>query len=261
MKHRTLVASGLVIYLLGLLATAPPTLIDAALERVSDGKVRLAEATGSLWSGAGQVEMRNAGGHSALSQRLVWRLLPESLLRGHLIAEIQIDQAIRPFPLTLTLSPTRIELANVDISMPATDLGVFVARLAPLGLSGDIAVHIGNLSIEREQVFGRVTLQLRNAGSPLSPVAPLGDYEFNFDGEGSTVRVLLRTMRGPLQLDGNGSWATGGSGSSGDNVKSGENAGFHATAHVPARHEQQLAPLLRLIAQERGAGSFELETR
>jgi general secretion pathway protein N len=249
MNRWTLVATGLVIYLLGLLATAPPTLFDAALERISDGKVRLVEATGSLWSGAGQIELRDAGGHSGLSKRVAWRLLPESLLRGHLIAAIQTDPTTRPFPLTLALSPTRIELADADIRLPATPLSLFVARLAPLGLSGDIALHIGNLSIEREQALGKVTLQLRNAGSPLSPVAPLGDYEFNFDGEGGTVRVLLRTIRGPLQLDGKGSWANG------------QNAGFRAIARIPAQHEQQLAPLLRLIAQERGAGNFELEIK
>ena len=33
-----------------------------------------------------------------------------------------------------------------------------------------------------------------------------------------------------------------------------------ATARVPAQHQEQLAPLLRLIAVERGAGSFELNS-
>jgi len=42
-----------------LIVLAPATLIDARLERASDGRLRLAEASGTLWSGAGQIEMRD----------------------------------------------------------------------------------------------------------------------------------------------------------------------------------------------------------
>jgi len=35
---------------------------------------------------------------------------------------------------------------------------------------------------------------------------------------------------------------------------------FLITARVPAQHQEQLAPLLRLIAVERGAGIFELNS-
>ena len=34
---------------------------------------------------------------------------------------------------------------------------------------------------------------------------------------------------------------------------------FLATAHVASQHQQQLGPLLRLIAVDRGEGSFELQ--
>jgi hypothetical protein len=35
---------------------------------------------------------------------------------------------------------------------------------------------------------------------------------------------------------------------------------FLITARVPAQYQEQLAPLLRLIAVEHGAGSFELNS-
>ncbi len=53
-----LLAVGLAAYLLGLLVYAPATLVDAVLGRVSDGRLRLAEASGTLWSGAGLIEIR-----------------------------------------------------------------------------------------------------------------------------------------------------------------------------------------------------------
>ena len=67
--------------------------------------------------------------------------------------------------------------------------------------------------------------------------------------DGAAVQASLRTLQGPLQLDGQGSWT------------SGRNPVFQGTARVPPQHQQQLAPLLRLIAVERGEGSFELQLK
>ncbi|MDQ3040447.1 MAG: type II secretion system protein N, partial [Pseudomonadota bacterium] len=94
---------------------------------------------------------------------------------------------------------------------------------------------------------GSATMQWRNAGSALSPVSPLGGYEFRITAEGAAIRTVLHTLQGPLQLDGNGLWVTDGQ------------SGFHTTARMPAELQSQLAPFLRLIAVERGDGSFELQ--
>lgn len=240
-------AVGLGAYALALIATAPATLADAGLQGASDGRLRLAEARGTLWSGSGQIEIRDAGGRTGIAKSVAWRMAPESLLRGHLVCEVGLEQAARRFPVTIALS--RIELANADISLPAAVLGLGVPKLAPLGLTGEVLIHVAGLSIARDGVKGNATLQWRAAGSALTPVSPLGDYELRFEGEGTTVHAFLRTLEGPLRLEGKGSWTQGGS------------PAFLAMAHVPPQHQQQLAPLLQLIAVERGAGSFELQLK
>lgn len=242
-----LVAIGLVAYVAGLIAMAPATLLDAGLQRASQGKLRLVDVQGTLWSASAQIEVRDAAGRTGMAKSLTWKLAPESLLRGHLLGQVELEQSGKGFPVTLSLSG--IELANVDISLPATVLGLGESRLAPLGLTGNILLHIVSLSIERKQTRGRALLQWRNAGSVFTPVSPLGDYELNFDGDGATVQVMLRTLQGPLQLDGNGSWAVG------------NKPAFLAIARVMPQHLEQLGPLLRLIAVERGAGSFELQLK
>ena len=140
-------------------------------------------------------------------------------------------------------------MANADISLPAAVLGLAVPKLAPLGLTGDVLIHVASLSIARDGMQGNATLQWRAAGSALTPMSPLGDYELRLEGEGAAVRASLRTLQGPLQLDGKGSWTHG------------DNPAFLAIAGVPPQHQQQLAPLLRLIAVERGEGSFELQLK
>jgi len=244
MKRRYLVAIGLLVYLVAVIAATPATLIDGSLRRASDGRIRLAEARGTLWSGAGQIEVRDAGGRTGIAKNLAWRLLPESVLRGRLICEVEVDQSGRRFPVTMSMS--RIEISNAEINLPAAVLGLGVPKLAPLGLTGEVQLRVTSMSIESKEMQGNATLQWRDAGSVLTSISPLGDYELRLDGEGTTVHAYLRTIQGPLRLDGKGSWVNG------------KNPVFLATANVPAQHQQQLAPLLRLIAVDRGEGSFEL---
>lgn len=60
------------------------------------------------------------------------------------------------------------------------------------------------------------------------------------------MTAVLRTLDGVLQLDGSGTWANGAM------------PAFKATARVAPLQREQLEPLLRMIAVERGAGNYEL---
>jgi general secretion pathway protein N len=242
----TLSAFALAAYLAALAVLAPATLIDARLQGMGEGTLRLAEARGSLWSGAGWIEVRDAHGRAGIARRLAWRVLPVSLLRGRLVAEVELEQADQRFPVTLSLAG--VELGGVHLRLPAAALSLGMPRLAPLRLTGEVRVDIARLSIERGSVRGEATLQWHAAGSALTPVAPLGDYELRFNGAGNAVHGALRTLKGPLQLEGTGSWSSGAA------------PDFLVTASVHAQHQDQLAPLLRLIAVERGAGRFELSS-
>ncbi len=244
MTRWVLLAVGFGIYALALIVTAPATLVDTGLQRASQGRVRLVEAHGTLWSGSGQLEIRDADGRTGVARSIAWDVAPASLLRARLVCDVGLEQATRRFPVTLSLS--RIELANADIGLPAAVLGLALPRLAPLGLTGDMQIHVARLSLAQNEMRGNATLQWRAAGSALSPVAPLGDYELRLEGDDATVRAILRTLQGPLQLDGKGSW------------KHGDNPAFLIKAEIPPQYQQQISPLLRLVAVERGDGHFEL---
>lgn len=247
MSLRWLIGLALVAYALGLIATAPATLIDAGLRQASDGRVRLAEARGTVWSGSGQIELRDPAQRSGVARNIAWRLRPLQLLRGRLRYEVALDHAGKPFPVTLSVS--RVELADADIGLPAAALALADARLSPLELTGDLMLHVERLALARDTVHGTATLQWRGAGSALARVSPLGDYEVRLQGDGAAARASLRTLQGPLQLDGGATW------------RSGSRPEFLGTARVPPQHQQQLSPLLRLIAVERGGGIFTLQLK
>jgi len=241
---------GLLAYVVWLIVMMPATLLDTALERASGGRLRIAEAQGTLWEGAGQLELLDASRQNGIAKHFAWRFLPGSLLRGHVVCEVELDDATKRFPVTISL--LRVEVAQADVTVPAAALGLGVPKLAPLGLTGDLRLQVKSLSLPIAGGVGvgaNATLQWRRAGSTLAPISPLGDYELQLVGDGALIRATLRTLAGPLQLDGKGSWASTAS------------PAFMATAHVAPEHQQQLAPLLRLIALDRGNGNFELQLK
>lgn len=247
MSRRRLAGLGLGIYALGLIALAPASLIDYALQQATKDRLRLADARGTLWSGTGQLEARDWLERTALARNIAWRVQPIYFLRGQLRGEVVLDQAAKPFPVTLSLA--QIEVADVALNLPAAALGLAEPKLAPLGLTGDVLLQLTRLTLGRKSVDGNATVQWRDAGSAYTRISPLGDYELRFDAEGTTVRASLRTLQGPLQLDGQGSWTHGSS------------AAFRGTARIAPEHQQQLAPLMRMIAVERGEGNFELQLK
>jgi general secretion pathway protein N len=246
-KWWPLLAAGLGAYAVALIAMAPATLADLGLRQASEGRLRLAGARGTLWSGSGHVEVRDAAGRTALSKPLAWRFRPAPALLGRLAYEVVLEPGSPPA--SLIVSGSRIELANAGLSLPAAALGLASPMLAALELAGTVRVEIPDLAIERGAARGNAILRWRSAGSARSPVHPLGDYEVRVEAKGVESVATLKTLQGPLQLRGQGSWG------------SGRAPVFATVAEVPAELREELAPFLRLIAIERGEGRFELQLR
>jgi general secretion pathway protein N len=247
MRRRNVLAVGIGIYAIGLIVWAPATIIDSSLRQASTGRIRLAQARGTLWAGTGSIELRDPNGRNSIAKDLAWRVLPESLWRGRLVCEVQLEHSGKPF--LVAVSPATIEIANAEMNLPAAAMAFAEPRLKPLKLSGDVVLRTKNLAIGTGRMLGSVTLQWRGAGSAFAPVSPIGSYELQLDGQGNLLRALLITLQGPLQLDGSGSWTMG------------RNPEFQATAHVPAEYRSQFTPLLRLISVQRDEGSFELQLK
>jgi general secretion pathway protein N len=236
--------TGLAAYVLFLVILAPATLLDTGLRRASDGRLRLAQAQGTLWSGSGQLEIRDSSGRG-VGKALSWTLQPRALLHGRLDIDLDIDHAAKHIPLRIAMH--RVEASDIDLSLPASALGVAVPGIAPLGPSGELAIHVAKFSLVGGDAFVDGVVTWRDAGSALTSIAPLGSYELRLGGEPGAVNATLRTISGPLHLDGNGSMRGNGP------------AMFSAIARVDPPQRSQLAPLLRLIAVERGNGDFVLQ--
>ncbi len=228
-----------------LVVLAPATLLDAGVRNATEGRLRLAQAQGTLWSGSGQLELVNPTVPGAVGKDLSWALQPSSLWRGRLDFDVVMDHAASRFP--LHMSVRGIELAGVNFDLPASALAVAVPRIAPLGPRGDLVFQINRFSSVSGKVTTDATVTWKDASSALTAVAPLGTYKLRIDGSGGVVNARLSTSSGPLHLDGSGSSRGLGP------------LALAVTARVDAQHRAQLAPLLRLIAIERSNGDFALQ--
>ena len=255
-KRWALIGVGASAYAAALVVTAPATLVDAALSDASQGRLRLTQAQGTVWSGSGFVELRDARQRTGVAKRVAWEVAPLAFLRGQLALEAVTSDRTLPFAVTATRS--RVEIGNAALTVPAAILGLAVPKLAPLGLTGELTLTIPRFAIAHGGASGHASAQWVAAGSALSKVSPLGAYELTLEPSGTALQATLRTLRGPLELDGSGVWTIGTMGTIGTN---GNGAGFRGRARVAPAQREALAPLLRLVAVERGEGAFDFELR
>lgn len=239
MKARWIVA-GAALYLAALAMLAPATLLDAVSSRGSDGRVRLTAAHGTLWSGRAEVALRE-GRAIVRAGAIRWRLT--GIAAGPALA-FRIDAGAGPFLTHVSLS--RIEVREAALSLPARALAVAVPQLATIEPTGEVRLRVSRLALTSEGASGDAMVEWSNAGSGLTKVAPLGAYQVRVVHTGSALEATLRTVRGPLELEGRGGWMPGGK------------PAFAALARATA-HESELKPLLGLIGVPRGDGSFELK--
>jgi general secretion pathway protein N len=83
-----------------------------------------------------------------------------------------------------------------------------------------------------------MNLAMNDLGSRMSPVKPLGSYDLSFDWHGTQAAVTLKTVKGPLLLNGSGMFNEG-------------RLQFSGTAQAAAGQEEKLANFLNLLGQRR----------
>lgn len=241
--------------LLGLLLFAPASWLARWVAEQSAGRVVLADARGTLWSGnalavlSGGPESRDA---SALPGRVHWRLRwggeagargPELELRQACCIQDRLRLRLRP-----GLGRLGVALAGeARAHWPAAWLAGLGAPFNTLRLGGSLHLQARTLELElvqgRLRLRGQAELRLQDLSSRLATLPALGSYRLVLSGSDDGdegARVALQTLRGPLQLSGQGQWT-------------GARLRFRGQAQAEAGSEAMLNNLLNLLGQRRGA--------
>jgi general secretion pathway protein N len=245
------VVAGLIAMLAVALVSAPASLADWALERTTHGRVRLADATGSLWAGRGRLVLADVVGSDAATQRtrlsvagvvlpgaFRWELSPWPLLVGMLDARIEHDSMKQPVVVSGNTGELRISAGS--LTLPPVDLDRLGSPWNTIRPTGTLTVSWENATLRRGRFDGQAAIELSEAASALTPVRPLGAYRIDIVGSGARAQVQMTTLSGPLRLEGSGTW----------DARSGLR--FTAEAQADESERMRLQGLLGLLGRRDG---------
>jgi len=244
---------GLLGLLCALVLFAPATWVARALAALTQDRVLLGDARGSVWSGSGVLVLTGGAGSrdaAALPGRLAWTLRPQGFA---LLLTARLDGTFND-ALRLRASPglDRVELLDQPgwvARLPAALLGGLGTPWNTLQPEGTLRIATQGFAFERVagrwQQRGRLDLDLVDLASRVSTVAPLGSYHFSLAADAarpgvSTMR--LDTVDGALLVTGQGEVTAG-------------SARFSGEAHAAPGREAALDNLLNIIGRRDGARS------
>lgn len=240
---------------IALLLFAPARWLAQGIGLASDGRVQLVNARGTVWDG--QADLLLTGGQgsrslTALPQGLRWQLRP-AWAAGPALRLRLTAPCCTPQPLSLTALPGwnggRLQVASFQSQWPTELLTGLGTPWNTLRLEGRLQLQSPGLELQwaagRSRVQGALNIEAQDMASRLSTLRPLGSYRLalNAPAGSDSATVALQTLRGELQLQGDGQWVGG-------------RLRFRGEASAAPGREAALANLLNIIGRRQGARSL-----
>lgn len=224
----------------------PAAWLGPMVEQQTRGRLTLGDAQGSLWEGSAFIGGA-AGPRDPITPlfpgRFAWSISPAVLI-GQVRATLDNPAALtQPIRITGTWSEWTVGASG--ITLPAERLAGLGAPFNTILPSGQMRLTWNSLLLSRAgqriDARGVLVAELTDIASRLSPVKPLGAYSATIDLRGAEAQMQLKTIRGPMLLNGNGALRNG-------------RVRFSGTAQAEEGQEERLANFLNLLGQRRREG-------
>jgi general secretion pathway protein N len=239
---------GMVFYLLFLIIEMPAAWFAWGLNRYTGGVVRLDPIAGSLWEGSGRLVIYYPQTVPHDFGNAEWRINPLWLITGRVQVGLQTNKQDMKVKTTFSLGKGAIALKDTAATFPATSISDLYQPAIMIGPQGQIRLTTSDLVFGQQNVQGDAALEWLAATSSLSSVQPLGDYRLDITGAGKTANLKLTTLRGDLELTGQGQWQLA-------------NGQIQITGMANSqKREKELESLMQLLGKDMGSGrrSFSL---
>lgn len=239
--------------LAAVVAGAPAHWLASGVRWASQERIQLREARGTVWSGSASLTLTGGPGSRdarSLPGRLDWQLA----WRWPGLALSLSSSCCTTTPLQWHLQRAdghwQLSLQDQQSNWPMDLLSGLGAPWNTLQAEGLLQWQSTGLRLHwadgRLRWHGRTELQLHELASHLSTLRPMGSYRLNLQGAESGTpmpELTLTTLKGPLQLSGQGLWV-------------GERLRFAGEASAEPGHEAVLSNLLNIIGRRDGARSL-----
>jgi general secretion pathway protein N len=230
-----------------LLVRLPAAWIAPQFARATQGHVNLVDPQGSLWHGSATLML--AAGHDVqgatlLPGRIEWRASFWALFTGRVRLQMRQTEAM-PDPVDVDATLRGATVTAGAIAVPASLLAGLGAPFNTLDMDGNVRLAWSPWRVFGTDAFGRLTVTLGDMSSRVSLVKPLGSYEAVLQAQGASSTLDLSTQKGPLMLDGHGTFSR-------------NSAMFNGTASATPDQRDNLAGLLNLLGRPIGPGQVAL---
>jgi general secretion pathway protein N len=239
---------GVLLLAVALFVRAPATLLDGRLEALSEGRLRLADAVGTVWNGSGDV--RIVPGDTAI--HVAWQVAAWPLLFGRLRGSLVTDGAAAPA--TFDIGGGNVDIHNLSLTLPAQSLlRAFIASPALVSADGNIGLRVAALARQGDHLDGDLNLHwsaasLRALGA--GPGVALGDVRFDATGQGSTLGGALSNTGGDVEISGTASVSLDGRGRI--------NAALRPRAGIDPERARMITTALAAIGRPDAAGGYRV---
>jgi hypothetical protein len=211
MRAWLVVAAGALLLLTAVAVEAPAVLADRQLDAHTNGRLRIADAAGTLWNGSGALVLLPNGARIPV----LWHLDAMPLLRSHLSGTLSHDSTeSAQSRYTFDVGPDDFAVRNLAVALPAEAL--LRAGNAPAivtGAGGMVELRADAFAMHRGAFEGNFVV--RWLGASLPGPRPevrlaLGDVRLDGVGSGGEVKGLLSNAGGDIEI--NGTLTLGGTG-------------------------------------------------
>ena len=233
-------------YLLTLLITAPASLLDRGLQFITDGRLLLANTSGTVWRGAGTPALRGRAGNLIALEPLHWDVAVLSLFTAKIKILLRWDDLPSAAAMEVTITFKQIELQHALLQLPAQALEEISPILKPAQFRGQFQIKSDRLVLSKRGTEGAAVVDWQQASSALSSIAPLGNYRLTLNGAGETINIGLATTSGVLLLEGQGNWSAA------------RGLAFRGKARAAAGEQESLAELLSHLGPQESPGVHTL---
>jgi general secretion pathway protein N len=231
----------------------PATWLADECQTLSNGRMVLADARGTLWHGSAVLAFRasnNSHEVSVLPSRLVWTLHwphRHTEQKDEWIWPLHLEHdAVFTQPITLGIGFKITELHHIKVligagqgHLPASTLDGLGTPFNTLRFNGQLNAEWSALEFSSQQTQGDIRLHAQQLSTAASSVRPLGDYNVHLKLTAPIEhsRLTLHTEHGPLFLEGQGLLRQG---------------HFQGTAHAAPEFEPALRGLMSMLGRKNG---------
>jgi hypothetical protein len=246
MRGWLVIGAGAILLAAALAIEAPASLLDRRVADLTDGRIRIAAAIGTVWNGSGELALLPDGARIPIA----WRLEPMPLLRGGLAGSLTAGDASRP--VTFAVDREDFVVHDFAIALPSV-LRTAGVPDALTNAGGTLVLNVADFARRGDRLEGRADLTWTDAALP-APLTgariALGDVRLAAAGSGSEIPATLSNRGGEVDVAGTLLFSTRGTPQVDARIK--------PRVGLPADRNKEIAAALSSIGRADGAGSYRI---